>query len=471
MYDYVIIGGGPTGITMAWYLSKLNKKVIILEKEMSLGGCHRVKRQESYFSEHGPRIYMNNSNTFKAMLRDMNIDFNKIFTPYKFNLVSIGGGSIKYFTMREILLLVMHFLIINNQQKKVTLKEFLSKNRFTKSAIWYIDRLARLTDGGGIDRTTVYQFLQLVNQNGLYSAQQPILPNDKLLFKMINKQLIKNRVDVMFNCKILNIIKDKNHIFKLMTNHSIIEGKKYILCMPPKSISNFIINTPLRDAFSHKFYEWAHKTDYDPYISLTFHWNKNLKLKPIWGFPKTDWGIAFIVLSDYMKFNESKTVISAAVTVFDKSRFINKTPHECDKNELLKEVFRQIKISYPNLLKPSFITFNQNDKVNNKWVNLDTAFLSTINGYIPFTTFYKNLFNCGTHNGHSNYIFTSIESATQNAINLVNRLEGQEIKIYSRITIRFLLSIILMIIIIIYGFKNYKFTKRHLNFFVKIFKN
>ncbi len=66
-YDYIIIGGGPTGMTLAHLLSKYNKKVAIIEKEKELGGCHSVKRVDNLFSEHGPRIYFDNYLMFQRI--------------------------------------------------------------------------------------------------------------------------------------------------------------------------------------------------------------------------------------------------------------------------------------------------------------------------------------------------------------------------------------------------------------------
>jgi hypothetical protein len=65
---------------------------------------------------------------------------------------------------------------------------------------------------------------------------------------------------------------------------------------------------------------------------------------------------------------------------------------------------------------------NENTK---KWVNNDTAYVSTNeNTIIPNeSSLFKNLYNCGAHNGHSNYYFTSIETAVSNAQFLSNKLE------------------------------------------------
>ena len=81
--DYTIIGAGPCGLTVAWILSNYGKKCVIIDREDSIGGCHRVRRtKEGYFTEHGPRIYINNFVCFIALLKDMGIDFYDIFVPY-----------------------------------------------------------------------------------------------------------------------------------------------------------------------------------------------------------------------------------------------------------------------------------------------------------------------------------------------------------------------------------------------------
>ncbi|MEW6533394.1 MAG: sulfide-dependent adenosine diphosphate thiazole synthase [Thermodesulfobacteriota bacterium] len=36
--DVIVVGGGPAGLTAAYYLAKANKKVIILERKLSIGG-------------------------------------------------------------------------------------------------------------------------------------------------------------------------------------------------------------------------------------------------------------------------------------------------------------------------------------------------------------------------------------------------------------------------------------------------
>lgn len=36
--DVAVVGGGPSGLTAAYYLAKNNKNVVVLERKTSLGG-------------------------------------------------------------------------------------------------------------------------------------------------------------------------------------------------------------------------------------------------------------------------------------------------------------------------------------------------------------------------------------------------------------------------------------------------
>jgi cation diffusion facilitator CzcD-associated flavoprotein CzcO len=75
-YDYAIIGAGPCGIALAYALSLSNKRIILIDRNSSLGGIHRVTRVQGLFTEHGPRIYSNSYVNTIELFNDMNI---KIF--------------------------------------------------------------------------------------------------------------------------------------------------------------------------------------------------------------------------------------------------------------------------------------------------------------------------------------------------------------------------------------------------------
>ena len=209
-YDYIIVGGGPTGMTLSWILSSYGKKVLLVEKENSLGGCHRVQRVDGYFSEHGPRVYSDSYLYFIDILNDMGLDFKELFTLYKFNLSNIDNQTIFSLSKTEKFSLLKAFILMSfdiNYGKKKSIKQFMVEHNFKPNSIDYIERLCRLTDGASADDYTLFQFLQLLNQQYFYEIYQPRKPNDKGLMKLWTDKLIENKVKILctFLCTYLAI--------------------------------------------------------------------------------------------------------------------------------------------------------------------------------------------------------------------------------------------------------------------------
>jgi hypothetical protein len=171
-----------------------------------------------------------------------------------------------------------------------------------------------------------------------------------------------------------------------------------------------------------------------------------------------------------MNFNDktelinSQTVISTCITFPErKSSFTKKTAHESNLSEIYTEVLRQLRIALPDLPTPNRMILSpqvyRNDNIQ-RWINKDTAFVST-NENVNISNhslLIKNLYNCGTHNGNSNYHFTSMESAVTNAVFLSNKLEPKldiKIKKINQITlyIYILLIILILLIFILYKYK------------------
>jgi hypothetical protein len=454
-YDYVIIGGGPTGLTLAWLLSQYKQKVLIIERESYIGGCHGVKRVNNLFSEHGPRIYIDNYLNFKEILKEMNINFNDIFIPYKFGINDFINSGINNLSIREIFILLYTFLKLNESYKNISLLEYIHKYNFSEYAINYLDNICRLSDGGGIEKFTLHSFLQILNQNLLYQIYQPKKPNDIGLFKLWYDALMKNNVEIRTNNEIDEIMIENNNIKYIKSNNNIIYGNKYILAIPPYQINELLNKFNLRDIFKNNFNDYAIKTNYITYIPITFHWINKIKIKKKWGFPESEWGIGHIVLSDYMDFenNHSKTVISSLITKHNKSKYLNKSPNEIsDKDIIINEVFRQLQTILIDLPEYDYAIMSQNYYENNQWKSKHTAFMTTKYGYINNTSnIINNIYNCGVQNGNSNYYFTSMESAVTNAISLVHNLipESKNKYIIKEIrTLRETIGIIILILII-----------------------
>lgn len=451
MNDLVIIGGGPSGLALAQCMLHDTKiqKIRIIERESDIGGCHRVERvsKSQLFTEHGPRVYSSAYLVFQQLLEEMGVSYTDYFTPYKFKIAEIGGQTVfSTLRWRELGLFTFEFtlLIINkNHGRNQVLLDYLTRHRFTDKSIELINRLCTLTDGGGADKYTLYEFLQLFNQQLFYTLYQPIIPNDVGLFTLWRNYLLQSgRVEFLIHTDVhrLNV----NPTTQLIDAITIVKNNKVehvritpetrvVLAIPPKAFIPIFNNSApiVRNSFGdyNAFMTYVNNTAYIDYISITFHWYTHLQLDKVYGFPNSEWGIAFIVLTDYMKFEQkqSKTVISAAITLLDRvSSHINKTANQCaNKTELIEETLAQLRLAFPSLPEPDIALISPGvyyDEMSKKYKCKDTAFIST-SGH-PFMQFQspsiRNLYTVGTHTGKHTYSFTSMESAVSNSVALAH---------------------------------------------------
>lgn len=485
IYDYIIVGTGPTGLVLAWYLSKQNKTILLVDSQENIGGCHRVLRVDDLLTEHGPRVYSDVYLNFIKFLNDMDIDFNDIFTIYSFDISNIGDRtklSLQFYEIWGFVYSFMRLVLNENYGKDITMNDFMDNYSFSDGSRDYIERLCRLTDGAETTRYTLFQFLQLINNQVLYNLYQPKLPTDLGLLFLIEKKLKEtNLITILLNHEVIKI-NTNNSITVLDKEKSLTNvyfGNKFILAIPPKPLYKLLLNSSsisnvfgesISNAFGdiNTLSKWSQNNSYFDYIPITCHWKDKIEIEKIWGFPASDWGVAFIILSNYMSFdspNDYKTVISTCITFIDrKSSFTNKTANESNINEIYIEVLRQLKEAFPNIPDPDRMIVSPQVYYNSsikKWINLDTAFVVTTdsNQYLPFQSkLYPNLYNCGAQNGTSNYHFTSLETAVVNALNLYNILDKNnnnkiEIKDYAKLTTYIRIFILITIVIIFYYYR------------------
>jgi putative NAD(P)-binding protein len=475
MYEYAIVGAGPTGLTLAYYLAKYkmteNNSIILIDREDSLGGCHRVRRygKEKLFTEHGPRIVIDNYFCLKNILNEFGYDFYDLYTAYNFSTNTSAFELFATLSFREILALVLAFLkfmVAEESSKHTTMVEFTTYHQFSEESKLFVDKLCRLSDGGTIENYTLYEFLQIFNQNFFYGVYQPKYPNDICLFSIWENTLCQTgKVTILLNSNITNFTNDglvitntANPIFS-----NVISAKNYIFTIPPKPMTALLKNCFNPNMFGdfNKLCDFAIRTNYLVYIPIIFHWDVDLEhvlVPEKHAGPESSYGIVFVIMSKYMKFTNplSKTVIVCTVKNANQVSPRNgKSANECNEQELIQEVYLQLRELQPgmrnaphptrSILDPG-IYFNTHTQ---KYDTLDTAFFLTKYGYWSSESIYNNISWIGTHNGNSSYSFTSMESAMQNAIYWLDKRLNLNISLRNPFTVKQALWIVILLILIL----------------------
>ena len=433
MYDYIIVGAGPCGITLAYLLGKIGKKCILVDQNDSIGGCHRVKRVNGMFTEHSPRVYLSSYLNTKKLLKEMGSSFDSVFTPYHFSISYIASQLIHHLSFSENLLLANEFinlLYCPLYDRTISVQTFITKHGFSAASIDYLDRICRFSDGGGIDRYSMYQLLQLINQQLFYGLYQPKLPNDIGLLSVMQNALLQTGNVTILNRKSVSFILfdlSSNQVTGIQTQSQILHGHHVLLAVPPPALYSILQSSPMpiRLAFGD-VKDWTKRASYNIDIAATFHWDTIIDLPIVWGFPSSEWGLISIPLTQYMdmKDDRSKTVISTCITYLDVcSTLLGKTANEItDPLQLITEMFRQLRETYPLLPPPTTSLLSPTVfRHNNAWVEQDSGFFkSSTVSYLSSSGKIPNLYQIGTQNGKSSSSFTTFEAAVTNAIKFVN---------------------------------------------------
>ena len=284
MHDLVIIGGGPSGLALAQCMLHDTKirKIRIIERETDIGGCHRVERvsKSQLFTEHGPRVYSSAYLVFQQLLEEIGIRYADYFTPYKFKIAEIGGQTVfSTLRWRELGLMTLEFskLVVNkNHGRNQVLLDYLTRHQFADKSIELINRLCALTDGGGADKYTLYEFLQLFNQQLFYTLYQPKTPNDVGLFTLWRNYLLQSgRVEFLINTDVRKLsVNQATHKIDSITisqNNEVISmnitpDTRVVLAIPPKAFLPIFNNSAplIKNSFGdyNAFIEYVNNTAY-----------------------------------------------------------------------------------------------------------------------------------------------------------------------------------------------------------------
>jgi len=460
IYDYIVIGSGPTGLTCAHAINKKGYTCLVIDRESSPGGCHRVDRVNGLFSEHGPRIYSTGYLNFHSLLKQHNVQSG--FKSYKFAITtSLAKSSdnttsqaLNIFTASELLYISMcyaHSMIDAEYYLARSAQSVFS--HFGKQSLEYIDKICRLTDGAGADRYTAYQFFQLINQNILYGILEPSHPNDMDIgwVQQFVTSLQKKGVQFRMNQPVIKLQagRGQGQDYNIYTTTNKYIGKNIVFATPTDTLAKFF------PKFNDIVLETYNRASlYETYIPFTLHWDERLNLQDIWGQGVGPWNIAWIVMSDYIKDpNTTGTLISCCISKLNTPGINGKSVNQCNLDEIKKESLQQLKPLLGGVVPKHFV-MSPHVYFDKVWKNTDTAYMLTPQNYnikFPFKMNGENIFSVGTHNGHSSYNFTTAESSVQNALIWANSYVKEfNQKIIIGWTFNYVIALLLIIVVIVF---------------------
>lgn len=474
---YIIVGAGPAGLSLAYILSKHNYDIVLIEKDIKLGGSWNSDWIEGkYFSENSPRVLFFSGYT-KKLLNDIGInnkDLGNIYGNSGFEeKLKVFKFFYNYFSFQDYLIFLISLIKFNffiNINKN--LQYWLDNSNLTSKAKNAI-RIFSITICDIPKKTNINDFFSIFKINPFLQLQQFREPNKWHM--LIEKKLIKNKVKIFKNCMVTKILtKNKKPIgvsyINLVNNYiNEIKGKKIIIAAQSTGLFNILKNSSdiIKNNWINYNYikDWGKNTYYSSF-GFQLHFDKIIKFPNQWGWSaKSEWTIIILPVSNWLKIiskdKNVKTVWSCCIIDFNtKSKRLNKTANECTKDEVIDECLYQLYKLNKNIGKPYKVTFSRNlKKINNKWHSKNTGFTRANKNFIPIKGKLNNLYTVGSFSNVKINSISFFETAVRASCKYLEMYEKNIIDIHNYKNKNYyiisigLISLILLIIYNIYTYK------------------
>ena len=419
---YVIVGAGPSGLTLAYVLAINNIPITIIENSNQLGGSWNSQWiDDKYFSENSPRVMVHNKNQ-NDLLNHVGMtdcDFANIYGDVFQTNLKMMHFLINHFSIQDYFVFIFASVKYTLVKEKKTVKEWLDESFMSASgkkamsiiSILLCDRpektnVCDLFGMFGFSPSPLKQMREPNQWHGLIQYYIRTLPN----------------VTIVKNTKVTKLIHrhDSSNIQGVVVHNnythvqSTIYADNVVLCtqssglLPILEGSDNIIRNNWLPYDEMKI--WGKQTYYCGF-GFQLHYKNEVRMPEKWCWScMGDWTVIVLPVSNWLKRISNdpsiKTVWSCCIVDMDtKSRHLQKTANECtDHEEVVYECLRQMNEQHPSLPAPDVATTSVGlYHSNGKWISENTGYTQSKYGNIQMKGNMKNLYalGCFTETGIS----------------------------------------------------------------------
>jgi hypothetical protein len=400
MYDYIIYGGGPTGITLGLLLSK-NYKVAIIEKKETLGGTWRVEWKRGLFTEHSPKVTVNDSENFVKVMEEIGLDFDKETEAVypareKMGIIDYVLKNMSILDIIRLIIVYIYYMLTDIAPDK-TVKEW-SKN-FSEKGKKAIDTLSILVSDIP-EKVLMEEFVNSFQFNKLLKLKDP-----EKWTKYATTELEKRGVDIYFNLPIISLSIREGVIENKLEKGGKVKGDRHILTLPPLALYEVLSKSDreIRGNWGNeeKVFDLL-KNSYYSSIGFQLHYNKKIDVPENFCWHCETGGVALSYNRSSFLGGQEGTIISG--TIVDQRNIKLPLETKSSSSKTLEESIKSVINNIINILGkyPDNITINkvnQSDfEGNQKYNSEDTAFVRTKRGILKPKGKLSGLYTVGSHN-------------------------------------------------------------------------
>ncbi len=295
-YDFIVVGGGISGVSLAYMIAKQGRKVLILEKSSEMGGAVFSKQKEDFFVEMGAHTCYHSYTSVLKLMRYAELEETVL---QRLNL--------KYFFYQKT------FKSLFSQLKIVSLLGSIVKNRkLSKTGLTVAEYYTKLLGFRNYEKVGKAFFKAVISQDASQFPATVFLkkrPSKNKNFPksftfqqgmstLIDRLLSEENIDFQTDCSILSISKEAD-TYQIETADNKWQSTKIALATDTQA-GSYLLGT-----INPQLSEWLGKLNYSKLKSISLVFKKeDVSRKPFAGLV-TDTNAFFSVVSRDVVANET----------------------------------------------------------------------------------------------------------------------------------------------------------------------
>jgi hypothetical protein len=236
-----IVGAGPSGVTVAWYMAKRGEKVHLWEKRDLPGGSWWTPNHSEDADRHAARVLFRDCqpNWFN-LLSEMGLDYNTYYKPDKDVVPDSIVAMTRSLTLRDHLITVGVLLCagVNHDWAKTTVLDDALKSKMSPKGMSFINALTTSVDGVRADKMTVWELAESMNRTILSGAWTERVQGRKL-GEDLARRLRMVGVKLHMGAELLDV-EPPNVTFGGDRTVTLGDADKVVLCLDPSAALQYV---------------------------------------------------------------------------------------------------------------------------------------------------------------------------------------------------------------------------------------
>lgn len=411
---YVIVGAGPSGLSLAYVLALNNIPITIIENSNQLGGSWNSQWiDEKYFSENSPRVMVYNKNQTDLLdhIGMTESDFANIYgNVFQTNMKMIHF-LYHHFHLQDYFIFLFASIKFTLVKEKKTVQEWLDESYMSTSGKKAMSIISILL----CDRPEKTNVSDLFGMFGFSPTPLKQMREPNKWHKLIQYYIYSlPNVTIVQNTKVIKIIHNENSRniegVVIHNNKTKVQGTIYadnvVLCTQSSGLLPILEgsgNTVRNNWLPYEEMKvWGKQTYYCGF-GFQLHFKNVVSMPNRWCWSCIgDWTVIVLPVSKWLKRISKdpsiKTVWSCCIVDMDtKSNHLHKTANECtDHEEVVNECLRQMNEQFPSLSPPDVATTSVGLRHSKtKWISENTGYTQGKYGNIQMNGNINNLYALG----------------------------------------------------------------------------